>query len=212
VTFILRGTSILPDNTHNEFTFDCYIKVKAILVRSIPGIIIVNILFREQSKMSKSTGDETNNTTNDPPPASKRSWMDQIAILKESVRTTQQQVPSLKESIQKVVHTTNESLASLEGTYVRTIQEPATKTWQQLSHTTLTMTHQLSDVYDQRHVYGPYGIVLASLVAGTITTLRRGRISGAVSTLVVGGVSYGIVYGLDQLPLLVPTSLSDRWK
>jgi hypothetical protein len=192
------------------YTVDWRPKVKAILVRSIP-VIIVNILFREQSKMSKSTGDDTNNTANDPP-ANKSSWKGQIAILKESVRTTQQQVPSLKESIQKVVHTTNESLALLEGTYVRTIQEPATKTWQQLSHTTMTMTHQLSDVYDQRHVYGPYGIVLASLVAGTITTLRRGRIAGAVSTLVVGGVSYGIVYGLDQLPLLVPTSLSDRWK
>jgi hypothetical protein len=47
-----------------------------------------------------------------------------------------------------VEHTAIESLAPLESTYVRTIQEAATKTWQQLSHTTMTMTHQLSDVYD----------------------------------------------------------------
>lgn len=124
------------------------------------------------------------------------------------------QIPSsasLKESIHTAVATTNATLSSLEGTYVHHIQEPAAQTWSQVSKTSWQITEQLSDVYQQRHSYGPYFIAGSSVTAGAIGTLRRGRVRGAVSALAVGGLAYGLVY-LRFEDLDWPTSISDRWK
>ena len=81
--------------------------------------------------------------------------------------------------------------------------------------------HQLYQ--QQRHVYGPYTILGTSLLAGGITTLRRGRMSGILSTVVVGGLSYGIIYGLHDMDdnetspavdfaKLLPQRITDLWK
>jgi hypothetical protein len=130
-------------------------------------------------------------------------WNDALAQLPSTA--------SLKESIHTAVHATNATLSSLEGTFVHHIQEPAAQTWSQVSKTSVQITEQLSDVYQQRHIYGPYFIAGSSLTAGAIATLRRGRVRGAVSALAVGGLAYGVVY-LRYDDLEWPTSISDRWK
>ena len=137
-------------------------------------------------------------------------WNDPMTAWKEAWAKLPSSA-SLKESIHTAVNTTNATLSSLEGTYVHHIQEPAEQTWSQVSKTSLQITHQLSDVYQQRHIYGPYFIAGTSLTAGAIGTLRRGRINGAVSAIAVGGLTYGLVYMRFE-DLDWPTGISDRWK
>jgi hypothetical protein len=133
-------------------------------------------------------------------------------------------LPSLRESIQEFVITTNNTLSSLEAKYKETIRKPMTQAMHQLSDTTNTITEQFHYLYQQRHIYGPYAVVGTSLLAGGITTLRRGRFSGLASTILVGGLSYGIIYGLDDvddaipavtnidLSKILPQSVTDLWK
>jgi hypothetical protein len=137
-------------------------------------------------------------------------WSDPRAAWNEATA----QLPSkasLKESIHSAVNATNSTLSTLEGTYVHHIQEPAEQTWSQVSKASLQITEQLSNVYQKRHLYGPYFIAGSSLTAGAIGALRRGRVRGAVSALAVGGLAYGLVY-LRYEDLDWPTSISDRWK
>jgi hypothetical protein len=129
-------------------------------------------------------------------------------------------VPSLRESINDFVKLTNTTLSTMESKYQETIQAPMTQAVHQLSDTTMTLSEQLNQLYEKRYVYGPYAIVGSSLLVGGIATVRRGRISGIVSTLMVGGLSYGIIYGLDDTPTMsgtslesvLPKSITDLWK
>ena len=134
-------------------------------------------------------------------------------------------LPSLKELIHNCVITTNTTLSLLEIKYQTTIQTPTTQVIHQLSDTTTAIREQLHQIlYQQRHVYdyGPSTIIGISVIAGGIATVRRGRMAGIVSTIVVGGLSYGIIYGLDtndkmSLPVtdfskIVPQRITDLWK
>ena len=137
-------------------------------------------------------------------------------------------LPSLKESIHNFVITTNTTLSLLEIKYQTTIQTPIRQVIHQLSDTTTNLReqfhHQLLLYQQQRYVYdyGPSTIIGISVIAGGIATVRRGRMAGIVSTIVVGGLSYGIIYGLDtndkmSLPVtdfskIVPQRITDLWK
>ena len=133
-------------------------------------------------------------------------------------------LPSLRESIQDFVIATNNALSSLEIKYQERIQQPTTQAIHQIADTTSTVREQFHQLYQQqRQVYGPYTIIGTSLLVGGITTLRRGRMSGIVSTVVVGGLSYGIIYGLHDmddnetspavdLAKLLPQRITDLWK
>ena len=138
-------------------------------------------------------------------------------------------LPSLRESIQECVTATNQILSSLETKYQESIRQPMTRTVHQISDTTTTLTHQWWDPVMQqqlRSVYGPYMVIGTSCLAGGIATVRRGRVSGLFTTVLVGGLSYGIIYGLDDdgnqdndpfakkndWSKVLPSSITDLWK
>jgi hypothetical protein len=103
-------------------------------------------------------------------------------------------LPSLKESIQDFVIRTNTILSSIEVEYQQKVQQPMIQVVHQLSNTTNTMKEQLYNIYQQRYIYGPYFIVGTTISAGLLTTIRRGRWSGIFTTMVVGPLSYYIIY------------------
>ena len=136
-------------------------------------------------------------------------------------------LPSLRQSIQEFVVTTNQTLSSLETKYQTMIRTPMTQTVHRLSDSTSTMSEQLHHFYVQQLVYAPYIIVGTSLLVGGVTSVRRGRMAGILSTMLVGGLSYGMVYGMDDgdnetsvpttknemdFSKIIPQSVSDLWK
>jgi hypothetical protein len=130
-------------------------------------------------------------------------------------------IPSLRESIQEFVVQTNKTLASLEATYQETIRKPMTQAVHQISDTSTTINEQATYLYKQHLPYEPYAMIGASLLVGGLTSLRRGRVAGVCSTVVVGGLSYWFIYGLDgetspttqvDLSKMIPQSITDLWK
>jgi hypothetical protein len=134
-------------------------------------------------------------------------------------------LPSLRESIQEFVVKTNQALSSLELKYRDSIQKPASQAIHQLSDTSTTINEQAKRLYQEHLQYEPYAMIGATLLVGGLTTVRRGRVAGICSTVVFGGLSYWIVYGLDDeiSPIarqnnsldwskIIPTSITDLWK
>ena len=102
-----------------------------------------------------------------------------------------------------------------------------TQTVHRLSDSTSTMSEQIHHFYVQQLVYAPYIIVGTSLLVGGVTSVRRGRMAGILSTMLVGGLSYGMIYGMDDgddetsvpttknemdFSKIIPQSVSDLWK
>jgi hypothetical protein len=108
-------------------------------------------------------------------------------------------LPSLKESLRTAVQATNRMLATVHDTVVQ-VREPVVSTWQQVADSTSVAVSHVANAYDRRHEYGPAAIAATTFTAGAVVTLRRGRLPGAVAAVLAGGLAYGVVYGLDDLP------------
>uniref|UniRef100_A0A6S8XZG1 Uncharacterized protein n=1 Tax=Ditylum brightwellii TaxID=49249 RepID=A0A6S8XZG1_9STRA len=106
-------------------------------------------------------------------------------------------VPSLKTAIKTVVKSTNTVLASLE--------EVTYETSSNFSSRLLAVARQGRYVaakaytaYGGRREFGPQIVAGTALLTGGIMGLRRGKFTGAFSSLLGGGAAYGAVYGVDE--------------
>lgn len=210
---------LVPGGSINEQIVHRYFNITSTVVETI--IIKENHLWNWSSNdmsMEKiPPNDSGSHTTPNPD--------DSTTTTKSTTKFTVPQkipkIPSLRESIQEFVVQTNKTLASLEAKYQETIRKPMTQAVHQISDTSTTINEQATYLYKQHLPYEPYAMIGASILVGGLTSLRRGRVAGVGSTVVVGGLSYWFIYGLDgetsptnqvDWSKMIPQSITDLWK
>lgn len=105
----------------------------------------------------------------------------------------------LKIQLKTVVKKTNGVLGDLEDQWTKTM-EPFQPTIDSAKSKLTEASKFTKDVYERRHEYGGLLTAGAAGVAGTTTFLRRWRLlPAATSAVVAGTVTYGLVYGLDEI-------------
>uniref|UniRef100_A0A7S2YS37 MICOS complex subunit n=1 Tax=Entomoneis paludosa TaxID=265537 RepID=A0A7S2YS37_9STRA len=105
----------------------------------------------------------------------------------------------LKGGIKATVDAANDGLAKIEESTI-SIQKPVVEGMKTAEKEGAKLITQGSHIYERRHEYGPHIVGGSSLLLGGLVGLRRGRIPGAVSAAVAGGLSYAFVYEPIPLP------------
>jgi hypothetical protein len=105
----------------------------------------------------------------------------------------------LKVQLKTAVRKTNGFLGDLEEQFkkaVKPLEAPLEKAKDALSDA----SRVTKDVYERRHEYGGLLTAGAAGISGATTFVRRRRVLPAVvSAAVAATVTYGLVYGLDEL-------------
>ncbi|ACI65725.1 predicted protein [Phaeodactylum tricornutum CCAP 1055/1] len=105
---------------------------------------------------------------------------------------------SVKNGIRKAVEATNRLLASLETT-TDSVSKPLAKGVKKVEQEGSYLAGQVMRVYERRYEYGPHLVAGSALAVGGLMTLRRGKILGAASAALSGGLAYVAVY--EPIPL-----------
>jgi hypothetical protein len=105
----------------------------------------------------------------------------------------------LKIQLKTVVKKTNGLLGDLEERFKKAT-EPLAGPVEQAKAKWSDASRVAQDVYERRHEYGTLLTAGTAGLAGGTTFVRRWRILPAVvSAAVAGTVTYGLVYGLDEI-------------
>ena len=99
----------------------------------------------------------------------------------------------------------NTALSDLEKA-TEVVRKPLLSSWASVQTNSATLLVNAKYTYAKRKENAPYVIAGSALFFGSIMTLRRGRIAGALSAGIAGAGAYGIVYdqiSFDKIPDLV---------
>jgi len=95
----------------------------------------------------------------------------------------------LRELISNGVKQTNNLLARLENS-VKNVQQPVAAAVQETNSVLTRLQHQSQHIYARRHEYGPHLVAASFFVVGSVLSLRRGRLAGALGGSTAAGLTY----------------------
>lgn len=100
---------------------------------------------------------------------------------------------SLSQGIHKVVHSTNQALASLQHT-TDAVRKPIHNGLQTLEHTSTEVATMARITYERRHEFAPYWVLGSFVSVGGFFSFWRGKIPGMLLGVMAGGLTYVALY------------------
>jgi hypothetical protein len=116
---------------------------------------------------------------------------------------------SFRSTIRSGVDSANKALATVQEV-TEQVQKPVVQGLHLVQDETQYLAHQARRFYDYRYEYGPYFVFAGAVMVGSVVTMRRGRVPGALAGIATGGVTYVSLYEPFRISELTDTILGRK--